>query len=63
MAQHVYKRLKFLGNKYYSQGGVLLFLAVWHGLHSGYYVTFWHEFMVMLMERDVRSDCILQSLV
>ncbi|ENN75052.1 hypothetical protein HUJ04_001252 [Dendroctonus ponderosae] len=55
VAQHVYKRLKFLGNKHYSQGGVLLFLAVWHGVHSGYYVTFWHEFMVMLMERDLQS--------
>ncbi|KAL1502071.1 hypothetical protein ABEB36_007271 [Hypothenemus hampei] len=52
VAQHIYKRLKFLGNKYYSQGGVLLFLAVWHGLHSGYYATFLHEFIVIYVERD-----------
>lgn len=33
----------------------MLFLAVWHGLHSGYYVTFVHEFIVMYVERDVSS--------
>ncbi|CAG9768114.1 unnamed protein product [Ceutorhynchus assimilis] len=55
VAQHIYKRLKFLNNKYISQGGVLLFLAVWHGLHSGYYVVFLHEFVVMYVERDFQS--------
>ncbi|KAF7282112.1 hypothetical protein GWI33_003227 [Rhynchophorus ferrugineus] len=55
VARHIYKRLKFLGNKYYSQAGVLLFLAVWHGIHSGYYVTFLHEFIVIFVERDVQS--------
>ncbi|XP_050313529.1 lysophospholipid acyltransferase 5 [Anthonomus grandis grandis] len=55
VSQHIYKRLKFLGNKYYSQGGVLLFLAIWHGLHSGYYFTFLHEFIVIYMERDLQS--------
>lgn len=55
VAQHIYKRLKFLGNRYYSQGGVLFFLAVWHGLHSGYYITFLHEFIVIYMERDLQS--------
>ncbi|XP_066149249.1 lysophospholipid acyltransferase 5 [Euwallacea fornicatus] len=55
VAQHIYKRLKFLGNRYYSQGGVLLFLAVWHGLHTGYYLTFLHEFIVIYTERDLQS--------
>ena len=50
---YVYKRLRFLNNKSLSQLGTLLFLAVWHGYHSGYYVTFFNEFMVMLIEREV----------
>lgn len=52
-AQYVFKRLKFLGNKLLSQFLTLFFLAVWHGLHSGYYVCFFNEFIVMKMERDV----------
>lgn len=53
VAQYVFKRLKFLGNKQVSQLAALLFLAVWHGLHSGYYVCFFNEFIVMKFERDV----------
>lgn len=52
VAHYVFKRLKFLGNKLLSQGISLLFLAVWHGLHSGYYMTFFMEFIVMKMERE-----------
>ncbi|XP_023018791.2 lysophosphatidylcholine acyltransferase 3 protein nessy [Leptinotarsa decemlineata] len=54
-AQYIYKRLKFLGNRLVSQSVTLLFLAVWHGLHSGYYVCFLFEFIVMYMERDLKS--------
>ncbi|XP_076333095.1 lysophospholipid acyltransferase 5-like isoform X2 [Tachypleus tridentatus] len=55
VAQYIFKRLKFLGNKLLSQAVTLLFLALWHGLHSGYYVCFFNEFIVMKMERDVSS--------
>ena len=51
VASYVYKRLRFLNNKNYSQIGVLVFLAVWHGYHSGYYITFFNEFWVMLVEK------------
>lgn len=53
VAHYIYKRLKFLGNRHLSQLGALLFLAVWHGLHSGYYICFFTEFVVIYMERDV----------
>ncbi|GIY05172.1 lysophospholipid acyltransferase 5 [Caerostris darwini] len=53
--QYVFKRLKFLGNRYISQGATLLFLAIWHGLHSGYYMCFLLEFIVMYFEKDVES--------
>ncbi|KAF5287340.1 hypothetical protein FQA39_LY15943 [Lamprigera yunnana] len=55
VAQYIYKRLKCLGNRYYSQGITLLFLAVWHGFHSGYYVCFTLEFIVMYLEKDVST--------
>jgi len=49
---YVYKRLRFLNNKYISQVSALVFLAVWHGWHSGYYVTFFNEFIVVNFERE-----------
>lgn len=53
IAQYVYKRLKFLGNRNISQAAALVFLAIWHGFHSGYYVCFFFEFIVIYAERDV----------
>nr|CAI5851130.1 unnamed protein product [Callosobruchus analis] len=55
VAQYIYKRLKFLGNRLVSQFASLMFLAVWHGFHSGYYVCFLFEFIVMYMERDIKA--------
>lgn len=54
VAQYVFKRLRFLGSKQLSQLAALLFLALWHGLHSGYYLCFLNEFIVMKFERDAR---------
>ncbi|XP_058835995.1 lysophospholipid acyltransferase 5 [Topomyia yanbarensis] len=53
VAVYVYKRLKFLNNRVLSHFGALLFLAVWHGFHSGYYMTFLMEFMVIRMEKEI----------
>lgn len=53
VAQYIYKRLKFLGNRFISQAVSLLFLAVWHGFHTGYYICFAFEFIVMYLEKDV----------
>ncbi|XP_076318423.1 lysophospholipid acyltransferase 5-like isoform X2 [Tachypleus tridentatus] len=55
VAKYIFKRLRFLGNKLLSQAITLLFLAMWHGLHSGYYMCFFNEFLVMKMEKDVTS--------
>jgi len=52
---YVYKRLRFLNNKYISQVSALVFLAVWHGWHSGYYLTFFNEFIVVNFEREFSS--------
>ncbi|XP_066594528.1 lysophospholipid acyltransferase 5 [Prorops nasuta] len=51
-AEYIYKRLKFLGSKLYSQLVTLLFLSVWHGFHSGYYLCFFMEFIIMYFEKD-----------
>jgi len=53
IAEYIYKRLRFLNNRNYSQLGALIFLALWHGLHSGYYVCFGLEFVVMVFEREM----------
>lgn len=55
VAQYVFKRLRFLGSKQLSQLAALLFLALWHGLHSGYYLCFLNEFIVMKFERDAQE--------
>ena len=47
---YIYKRLRFLNNKNMSSLGTLLFLAIWHGFHSGYYITFFFEFLIMGVE-------------
>lgn len=52
-SSYFFKRLKFLGNKELSQGLSLLFLALWHGLHSGYLVCFQMEFLIVIVERQV----------
>lgn len=51
-AAYIYKRLKFLNNRNISQGATLGFLAIWHGWHSGYIVTFFNEFIVMNLEKQ-----------
>lgn len=50
---YVYKRLKFLNNKNISHISALFFLAVWHGFHDGYYMTFFFEFLLIHFEKEV----------
>ncbi|KAM8923931.1 lysophospholipid acyltransferase 5 [Pelodytes ibericus] len=52
VARYVFKRLRFLGNKAVSQGAALFFLAIWHGLHSGYLICFSLEFLIVTVERQ-----------
>ncbi|XP_068699220.1 lysophospholipid acyltransferase 5-like [Montipora foliosa] len=55
--RYVFKRLRFLGNKNLSHLLALMFLAVWHGLFLGYFVCFFGEFLVMLMEKQISNMC------
>lgn len=54
-AAYIYKRLKFMNNRHISQGCTLVFLALWHGFHLGYFVTFFNEFMTMNVEKELMS--------
>ncbi|KAM4579938.1 lysophospholipid acyltransferase 5 isoform 2-T2 [Odontesthes bonariensis] len=65
-ARHVFKRLKFLGNKTLSHVTTLMFLTIWHGLHSGYFLCFSMEFLIIIVERQalalVRDSPLLTNL-
>ncbi|KAI5620444.1 lysophospholipid acyltransferase 5, partial [Silurus asotus] len=55
VARHIFKRLKFLGNKMASQMATLFFLAIWHGLHSGYLLCFSLEFIIVNVEKRAQA--------
>ncbi|XP_055387820.1 lysophospholipid acyltransferase 5 [Condylostylus longicornis] len=55
VASYVYKRLKFLNNRTISYASALLFLAMWHGFHSGYYMSFLLEYSVITFEKQFES--------
>jgi lysophospholipid acyltransferase 5 len=52
---YIFKRLKFLNNKSLSQVVSLAFLAIWHGFHVNYFVTFITEFLVVEAEGVLRK--------
>lgn len=54
-SRNVFKRCRFLGNKTLSHMLTLLFLTVWHGLHSGYIICFSMEFLIIMVEKQVRG--------
>lgn len=53
VAQYIFKRLKFLNNRNISYAAALSFLAVWHGYHSGYYMAFVMEYMIVSTEKQI----------
>lgn len=54
-SNYIYKRLKFLNCKPISFLITTIFLAVWHGFHSGYYLTFALEFFVINFEKEFEA--------
>ncbi|KAK7094232.1 lysophospholipid acyltransferase 5-like [Littorina saxatilis] len=55
MAQYIFKRLRFLGNKLVSQAVTLFYLAIWHGQDTGYFINFFLEFIYTMCERQIAS--------
>lgn len=56
--KYIFKRLKFLRSKFLSHLFTLIYLALWHGWKSGYYVTFTIELLIMKMEWEVSQRCV-----
>jgi len=54
---YIYKRCRWMNNKFYSQAVTMTFLAIWHGFHSGYYLTFFNEILVMQFEKTFIPAC------
>ncbi|KAI8342399.1 MBOAT, membrane-bound O-acyltransferase family-domain-containing protein [Chlamydoabsidia padenii] len=52
---YVFKRLRWMGSKTASQTGTLVFLAIWHGFHYGYFLTFLMEFLDLKAEGVLRK--------
>ncbi|KAI6194140.1 Lysophospholipid acyltransferase 5 [Aphelenchoides besseyi] len=50
---HIFKRLKWMGNRFYSQTITLLYLALWHGYHLGYFLLFGFELMCMFTQDNL----------
>lgn len=57
--RNVFKRLKFLGNKKVSHFSTLLFLTLWHGFHSGYFMCFAMEFIIITVEKQVGAQLLI----
>ncbi|GAB1603775.1 Hypothetical predicted protein [Argonauta hians] len=55
MVKYLMKRLKFLGNKELSKFVTFAYLALWHGLYSGYFNTFFLEFVMITAESFIVS--------
>ncbi|CAD7094133.1 unnamed protein product [Hermetia illucens] len=55
VAENVYKRLKFLNNRTISYASALFFLALWHGFHTGYYMSFFMEYLTITFERQISN--------
>ena len=49
----MFRRLKWLNEKMASQAITLMFLALWHGYHLGYFVIFALEMACIVAEQQV----------
>jgi lysophospholipid acyltransferase 5 len=54
---YVYKRCRVLGFKTLSQVITLSFLAIWHGLCSGYFLCFFFELFPITFEKQILRLC------
>ncbi|XP_032242937.1 lysophospholipid acyltransferase 5 [Nematostella vectensis] len=59
--KYCFKRLRFLGNKHVSHFLTLMFLALWHGIFIGYFFAFFMEFLIIIMEKQIFTMCVLIS--
>ena len=53
LAYYVFKRLRFFNNIHISQLITMIFVAAWHGLCSGYFVSFGIQGLNLTFERNL----------
>ena len=67
LGYYVFKRLRFFNNIHLSQLITMLFVASWHGLCSGYFVSFGIQGLNLTFERylfaQLRRSLLVKSLV
>ena len=51
LSYYVFKRLRFMNSVLFSQTSTMLFCALWHGLASGYFVSFGIQGLNLTFER------------
>uniref|UniRef100_H2ZMU1 Lysophospholipid acyltransferase 5 n=1 Tax=Ciona savignyi TaxID=51511 RepID=H2ZMU1_CIOSA len=51
--RYVFKRLRFVGVRLVSHLSALYFLAIWHGIHEGYFTCFTYEWLTMTVEKPL----------
>ncbi|VDK67603.1 unnamed protein product [Litomosoides sigmodontis] len=49
---YLYRRLQWLGNQTYSHLITVIYLALWHGYHLGYFILFFLEFACVLAQKQ-----------
>uniref|UniRef100_A0AAF5PWT3 Lysophospholipid acyltransferase 5 n=1 Tax=Wuchereria bancrofti TaxID=6293 RepID=A0AAF5PWT3_WUCBA len=49
---YLYRRLQWLGSQTYSHIITLVYLAIWHGYHLGYFILFFLEFACVLAQKQ-----------
>lgn len=54
--RYIHRRLRFVGVKAFSHFCSLFFLALWHGLHVGYFTVFLFQFLVINAEKSVNNS-------
>uniref|UniRef100_A0A0R3RUJ4 Lysophospholipid acyltransferase 5 n=1 Tax=Elaeophora elaphi TaxID=1147741 RepID=A0A0R3RUJ4_9BILA len=52
---HLYRRLRWLGSQTHSHLITLIYLAIWHGYHLGYFILFFFEFACVLAQKQFYS--------
>ncbi|CAJ0922071.1 unnamed protein product, partial [Mesorhabditis belari] len=50
---HIFRRLRWLNSKPLAHLSVLMYLAVWHGYHLGYFLLFIFEFSCMIAQEQL----------
>ncbi|PAV81015.1 hypothetical protein WR25_06936 [Diploscapter pachys] len=52
---HIFRRLRWLNSKFGAHLVTLMYLAIWHGYHLGYFILFFYELSCMVAQEQLYS--------